>query len=101
MPAAFPCSWRPFAVPGTRVSVRDDACAIWQAAVAAVRPEPLLREALEDASLRATLQSARRILVVGGGKAGAAMSAGLEAAVPELVEKMTGIVNVPAETVRP
>ncbi len=84
-----------------RASLRDDACAIWHAAVAAVRPEPLIQRALEEPRLRAALDDASRILVVGAGKAGAAMSAGLEAALPDLAGKIAGIVNVPAETVRP
>lgn len=81
--------------------LRDDARAIWHTAVAAVRPEPLLHKALADPQLRAALQAAPRLLVAGAGKAGAAMSAALEAALPEMVGKIEGIVNVPAETVRP
>src|SRR5438105_4326441 len=51
--------------------------------------------------LRPTLKAARRILVVGAGKAGAAMSAGVEAALADLLPRVEGIVNVPTETVRP
>lgn len=82
-------------------SPREDARAIWQAAVDAARPEALLRPALHEPTLQASLTAARRILVVGAGKAGAAMSASVEAALPELLPKIEGAVNVPAETVRP
>jgi hydroxypyruvate reductase/glycerate 2-kinase len=78
---------------------RRDAEAIWQAAVDAARPEPLMRAALAD--LRPALEAAPRILVVGAGKAGAAMSAGVEAALPDLLPGIEGVVNVPAELVRP
>jgi hydroxypyruvate reductase/glycerate 2-kinase len=78
---------------------RLDALAIWQAAVDAARPEPLMLSAI--AAIRSTLEAAPRILVVGAGKAGAAMSAGVEAALPVLLPRITGIVNVPSELVRP
>jgi hydroxypyruvate reductase/glycerate 2-kinase len=39
--------------------------------------------------------------VVGAGKAGASMSAALEANLPDLLDRLEGIVNVPAECVRP
>ena len=54
--------------------------AIWQAAVDAVKPEPLVRQALTDSALgiASALEKARRILVLGGGKAGSAMSAAVE-----------------------
>ena len=83
--------------------LRDDARAIWQAGLEAVRPEVLLLEALANPSnsLRPALQRARRILVVGAGKAGAAMSAAVEELLPDLLPKMEGVVNVPAELVRP
>jgi hydroxypyruvate reductase/glycerate 2-kinase len=80
----------------------ERALAIWQAAVNAVRPEKLLPDAVQrDSSLRAAFKSADRILVVGAGKAGAAMSAALETALRELLDKVEGIVNVPADAVRP
>ena len=83
--------------------LRQHAVTIWQAAVAAVRPADLLRRALVDPSapLRRTLEEAPRILVVGAGKAGAAMSAALEAQLPDFLGRMEGVVNVPAECVRP
>jgi glycerate 2-kinase len=78
---------------------REDARAIWQVAVDAVRPEGLMQAALTD--LRQTLEAAPRILVVGAGKAGAAMSAGVEASLADLLPRVEGVVNVPAEAVRP
>ena len=57
--------------------LRSHAQQIWQAAVAAARPEPLVRGAL--AGLAEPLRSAPRILVLGGGKAGAAMAEDLNA----------------------
>jgi hydroxypyruvate reductase/glycerate 2-kinase len=82
-------------------SLREHARAIWQAGVDAVRPEILVPKALNDANIRPALAGAPRILVLGGGKAGAAMSAALEAALPDCLGKMEGVVNVPAEVVRP
>lgn len=81
--------------------LREQAQSIWQAAVAAVRPEELLQAVLTDPSrpLLLDLTTARRILVVGAGKAGAAMSAGVEEALSGSLERVEGIVNVPAECV--
>jgi hydroxypyruvate reductase/glycerate 2-kinase len=86
--------------------LRDHARAIWQAAVDAARPEPLIRAAVTGTgdglpALREALAGAPRILVVGAGKAGATMAAAVEAALPDLVSCVEGIVNVPDETVRP
>jgi hydroxypyruvate reductase/glycerate 2-kinase len=83
--------------------LRADARAIWQAAVDAADPFTLVRDALTHRphQLRLALAAAQRILVVGAGKAGAAMAAGVEAALADRLEHITGIVNVPAETVRP
>lgn len=80
---------------------REHARAIWQAAVAAVNPSDLIHTALSRPDLRSALDSAKRILVVGGGKAGASMSAAVEATLADRLDRVTGIVNVPAETVRP
>jgi hydroxypyruvate reductase/glycerate 2-kinase len=81
----------------------EHARAIWQAAVDAARPEPLLGHVLADPSrpLHDALAGARRILVVGAGKAGAAMSAAVEANLPAYLDRMEGVVNVPAGSVRP
>ncbi len=79
-----------------------DALAIWQAGVDAVRPEILLPGFLtNDADFRDHISRASRILVVGGGKAGAAMAAAFEAALPDHLFKITGLLNVPADAVRP
>jgi hydroxypyruvate reductase/glycerate 2-kinase len=82
--------------------MRDHARAIWQAGVDAVRGDVLVRRALADADLgiRAELAGAKRVLVLGGGKAGAAMAAGVETALADFPGKIEGVVNVPAEAVR-
>jgi hydroxypyruvate reductase/glycerate 2-kinase len=71
---------------------REHALAIWTAAVDAVRPEPLVEDALKDDPVR----SARRVLVVGAGKAGPGMAAGLERALADRLDRVEGLVNVPA-----
>ncbi|MCS6851455.1 MAG: DUF4147 domain-containing protein [Gemmataceae bacterium] len=90
-------------MPRTAAERRQHARAIWQAAVEAVQPHRLLCPILTDRAspIRGALTAARRIMVVGAGKAGAAMSAAVEEALADLIPKMAGIVNVPAETVRP
>jgi hydroxypyruvate reductase/glycerate 2-kinase len=45
--------------------------------------------------------SAKRIIVVGGGKAGAAMSRGVEAALAGRLDRVIGVVNVPDSLVEP
>jgi hydroxypyruvate reductase/glycerate 2-kinase len=83
--------------------LHEDALTIWQTAVDAVRPADLIRIALDDTrlGLRSKLAMASHIIVVGAGKAGAAMSAAIEEAVPDLLDRVDGLVNVPAESVRP
>jgi hydroxypyruvate reductase/glycerate 2-kinase len=78
-------------------ALRDDALAIWSAAVDAVRPEPLVRKAVFGlpAELRAEIEAAARVLVVGCGKAGAGMALGLEKSLPALRDRLAGLVNVP------
>lgn len=73
---------------------------IWDAAVAAAEPRTLVREELTG-PLAERLQSAQRVLVVGGGKAGAAMAQGLEDALADRLDGVEGIVNVPAGAERP
>jgi hydroxypyruvate reductase/glycerate 2-kinase len=87
----------------TTASLREHARAIWQAGVDAVDPSVLVRGALSDRNspLCAALRSARRILVVGGGKAGAAMAGAVEDVLADRLAQVTGVVNVPAESVRP
>lgn len=85
-------------------SLRDEARAIWDAAVAAARPETLISQALADPAvpLWSALRQARRIIVVGAGKAGTAMSAAVEDTLAgnNCLDKVEGLVNVPAESVR-
>lgn len=71
---------------------REHALAIWQAAVDAVRPEPLVEQAICD---EPALRDAPRILVVGAGKAGPGMALGLEAALANRLDRVEGLVNVP------
>jgi glycerate 2-kinase len=97
-----------FGVSGPR-SLRDDAIDIWSAGVAAVDSARLVQssvqvrgETLSICDHEFSLSRVRRICVVGGGKAGAGMAAGFEAALgDELVDRLvTGWVNVPADCVR-
>ena len=71
---------------------RLHAMSIWSAAVQAVRPEPLVREALTG---EARVREAPRILVVGAGKAGPGMASGFEAALADRLDRVEGLVNVP------
>src|SRR5690349_12383842 len=79
--------------------LRKDARRIWDAAVDAVRPGPLVARALSD--LAADLAAAPRILVLGAGKAGGAMAEAVEAALADRLDRVEGIVNVPADAVKP
>jgi glycerate 2-kinase len=81
--------------------LREHALQIWQSAVAAVNPTDLVRTALASPQLRSEIDRARRILVVGGGKAGATMAAAVETSLADRLDRISGVVNVPAETVRP
>jgi hydroxypyruvate reductase/glycerate 2-kinase len=83
--------------------LRMQARSIWQAGVDAVLPEKLVAAALSDRALgiAQAITQAPRILVVGGGKAGAGMSAALETALAKHVSRIEGIVNVPESCVRP
>lgn len=83
--------------------MREHARSIWQAAVDAVKPEPLVRQALADPALGigAALRQAARILVLGTGKAGSAMSAAVEAALTDQLDRLDGLVNVPAGSLLP
>jgi hydroxypyruvate reductase/glycerate 2-kinase len=84
-------------------TLREHALSVWQAAVDAARPEPLLRAALTDPAhpVARALAGARRVLVVGAGKAGGTMAAAVEAVRPDLLGRLEGIVNVPDAAVRP
>ena len=90
--------------------LRRDALAIFQAGIDAVRSDRLVRDNVRvqgdcllvgDEELR--LSDIDRIAVVGAGKAGAGMAAGLEEAIgPRLLreKRVTGWVNVPENCVR-
>jgi hydroxypyruvate reductase/glycerate 2-kinase len=81
--------------------LRSDALQIWHAAVDAARPHAAIRIALTDPHqpLAQLLAKARRILVVGAGKAGLAMSQAVEESLGSALAKTEGIVNVPDLTV--
>lgn len=91
--------------------LRRDALQIWQAGLRAVDSARLVREnvRVEGAALWVgdeplELREIERIAVVGAGKAGAGMAAGLlEALGQKLVaeKRVTGWLNVPADCVRP
>lgn len=74
-------------------ATREAAKAIWSAAVDAVRPEVLIPEAVR--LLRPALTDADRVLVMGAGKAAAAMAKSLEDALAAYLDRMEGVVNVP------
>jgi hydroxypyruvate reductase/glycerate 2-kinase len=82
---------------------RDHARVIWQAGVDAVRPKELVRRAIAmpELGLTKALVDSRNIIVVGGGKAGAGMCRGLESGLSAYVDRVHGVVNVPAESVCP
>jgi len=93
----------------TSDQLRQDALAIWQAGVDAVRSDRLVRDhvSIEGSELRIgddviSLGEIGRIAVVGTGKAGAGMAAGLQAALGERIlreKQVTGWINVPADCV--
>ena len=90
--------------------LQEDALAIWQAGVEAVRSDRLVREFVQVAGSQLLvgdepidLPSVRRIAVVGAGKAGAGMAAGLEEALGEplmAAKELAGWINVPADCTR-
>ena len=98
-------------MPRTTATRREDALAIWRAGVDAVRAERLMRDHLrvEDDAFwidddAIPLGDVRRIAVVGAGKAGAGMAAGLEEILGEellAAKSVQGIVSVPENCVRP
>lgn len=90
--------------------LRANALAIWRAGVEAVRSDRLVRENLRvvgddleiGEELRLDLRRVRRIVVVGAGKAGAGMAAGVQQALGEKLirdKQLIGWVNVPADCV--
>jgi hydroxypyruvate reductase/glycerate 2-kinase len=83
-------------------TLRDHARTIWQAAVEAADPARLVCAALADPGLplAAALAGARRVIVVGAGKAGATMSAAVEESLADRLDLVEGWVNVPAGSAR-
>ncbi|MFM8634462.1 MAG: glycerate kinase [Planctomycetia bacterium] len=78
--------------------LRDDARAIWMAAIDAVRPDRLVAEHAASHDLLAACDGCKRIVVVGAGKAAAGMAAGVEAALGAqriVRHRVTGLVSVP------
>jgi len=91
-------------------SISERALQIWNAGVKAVDSETLVCNAIQvtDKTLTVcgnsiSLQGHENLLVVGAGKAGSGMAAGVEAALKgsSLEKRTTGWVNVPANCVRP
>lgn len=89
-------------------SLTDLAKSIWRAGVDAVASERLVESALSIAGNHLTVCDRRfeidrlgRIIVVGGGKAGAGMATALESRLTDdLLSRTTGWVNVPEDCVR-
>jgi len=90
--------------------LRDDAIAIWKADVAAVDSQRLVQanvtvdgDDLVVGGESSPLSGIGRIVVVGAGKAGAGMAAGIETALAAVADavQLSGWVNVPADCVRP
>lgn len=88
----------------------DDALAIWQHSVDSVDSEQLVKRALKADKSSITignqilsLSPDSRIIVIGGGKAGAGMASGIETSMANagLLDRVTGWINVPADCVRP
>jgi glycerate 2-kinase len=74
---------------------RDAAMAIWNAAVQAALPGPLIAQFFATDPLAETIRTASRVTVVGAGKAGAGMAEGLESALADRRDRIDGLVNVP------
>jgi hydroxypyruvate reductase len=90
-------------------NLRDDAIAIWKAGLAAVQPENLFHSAMrltsksiEIEEISIPTQRFKRLVVVGGGKASAAMAVAFQKRLPEawlISGRVTGWINVPAGTI--
>lgn len=83
--------------------MREHALEIWRSAVEAVRPGPALERLWADPThpLRLAVERAERIWVVGAGKAGTAMAQAVETLLADRLDRIEGIVNVPAGSVQP
>ena len=88
----------------------DDALASWQHGVDSVDSEQLVRGALKADSSSIvigdqvlSLNADSRIIVIGGGKAGAGMASGIESVMEDagLLDRVDGWINVPEDCVRP
>jgi glycerate 2-kinase len=84
-------------------SRRDHALSIWQAAVAAADPFARVRDylAAPGNAARAVIASGGKVAVLGGGKAGALMAAGVEAGLADHLDAVTGFQSVPGGSLRP
>lgn len=91
------------------MTLREQAEDIWRAGVSAVDSATLVRRVIQcdDRTLHVCgelfpLDRINRIVVVGAGKAGAGMAAGLEEALSRegVASRLTGWVNVPADCLR-
>lgn len=91
-------------------SLAKRALQIWRSGVRAVDSETLVRDAIQVSEHELTvcghtfpLKGHENLVVVGAGKAGSGMAAGVEAALAgsALAERYRGWVNVPADCVRP
>lgn len=90
-------------------NLRDDAIAIWQAGVAAVQPGNLFEQAMrvtaqsiEIDELIIDVKKMKRLVIVGAGKASAAMAEAFQNRLPETWLKsgsVTGWINVPEGTI--
>ena len=92
------------------VTLRNDAIEIWKAGVLAADSAAAVRRqvhccgnSLTIAGRTIDLSAMGRLEVVGAGKAGAGMAAGIEQALSgtEFFERLTGWINVPEDCVRP
>lgn len=93
----------------TNAQLQSDALAIWQAGVAAVRSDQLIRDnvvvdgdSLQIGDESLSLRDIGRIAIVGAGKAGAGMAVGLQQALGERLlreKQVNGWINVPADCV--
>jgi hydroxypyruvate reductase/glycerate 2-kinase len=80
---------------------RLHARSIVDAAIEAVQPARLVKQALQDPELAAAINQAKRVIVVGGGKAGAGMTEGVESMLADRLDSISGIVNVPDDLWKP
>ncbi len=92
------------------MQLREDALKIWSAAVAAADSSAAVHstinvvdDVLTIAGRNFTLSKDSRLVVVGAGKAGAGMAAGVEQALQgtQWFERLEGWVNIPDDCVRP